>query len=72
MKRLAGERDYLCIVGKSSDITSNLNKIGAMYDLSILSSTIKDSGVVMVIVERRQRDKQCASAPNETKLPGIG
>lgn len=72
MKRLAGERDYMCIVGKASDITSNLNKIGAMYDLSILSSTIKDSGVVMVIVERRQRDKQCAPAPNETKLPGIG
>ena len=55
MKRLTGDRDYLCVVGKASDITTTLNKIGALYDLSILSSTVKDNGIVMAIVERRKR-----------------
>ena len=55
MKRLAGERDYLCIVGKSSDITSSLNKVDALYDLTIHSSTVRDNGTVMVIIERRKR-----------------
>ena len=71
MKRLTCEKDYLCIVGKASDITTNLNKIGAMYDLSILSSTFKDNGIVMVIVERRKRDEPCSSDYNESKLPGV-
>lgn len=55
MKRLAGDRDYLCIVGKASDITANLNKVDALYDLTIHSATVKDNGVVMVIIERRKR-----------------
>ena len=71
MKRLTCERDYLCIVGKASEITTNLNKIGAMYDLSILSSTFKDNGVVMVILERRKRDEPCSSDHIESKLPGV-
>ena len=71
MKRLTCERDYLCIVGKASDITTNLNKIGSMYDLSILSSTFKDNGIVMVIIERRKRDEPCSSDHNESKLPGV-
>ena len=72
MKRLTCEKDYLCIVGKASDITANLNKIGSIYDLSILSSTFKDSGVVMVIVERRQKKESGTSPLRETKLPGVG
>ena len=71
MKRLTCERDYLCIVGKASEITANLNKIGAMYDLSILSSTFKDNGIVMVIVERRKREDAFSSDLNESKLPGV-
>ena len=70
MKKLAGERDYLCIVGKASEITTNLNKIGARYDLSVLSSTLKDNGVIMVIIERRKRDESCTSNQSERKLPG--
>ena len=55
MKRLQGEKDYLCIVGKSSDITMNMNKIAAMYDFTILASNLRDNGTVMVIIERRRR-----------------
>ena len=56
MKRLQGEKDYLCIVGKPSDITGNLNKISAIYDFSILTATIQENGTVMVILERRRRE----------------
>ena len=56
MKRLTGDMDYLCIVGKPSDITSNLNKVSALYDLTVLSSAMKDDGLVMVIIERRKRE----------------
>ena len=56
MKRLQGEKDYLCIVGKSSDITMNMNKIAALYDFTILASNIRDNGTVMVIIERRRRE----------------
>lgn len=71
MKRLTCEKDYLCIVGKASEITANLNKIGALYDLSVLSSTVKDSGIVMVIVERRKREEPCTPCHNERTLPDL-
>lgn len=54
MKRLTGPKDYLCIAGKPSDITTNLNKIGCLYDFEVLGSSFSD-GVVMVIIERRKR-----------------
>ena len=54
MKKLTGHQDYLCIAGKPSDITANLNKIGCMYDINVLSSAFTD-GVVMMIIERRRR-----------------
>lgn len=71
MKRMTCEKDYLCIVGTASEITTNLNRIGALYDLSILSSTFKDNGVVMVIVERRKRDEPCTPCQDERKLPNL-
>jgi len=54
MKRLTGEKDYLCIAGTASEITKTLNKIGCRHDLTILSTDNKD-GIVTVIVERRLR-----------------
>ena len=54
MKKLTCSRDYLCIAGKPSDITVNLNKIARLYDFKVLSSAF-DDGVVMVIIERRER-----------------
>lgn len=69
MKRLQGDRDYLCIVGKSSEITTNLNKIGAIYDIKIHSATVKDDGIVMVIVERiRREDSPGTSGPGGLNL----
>lgn len=56
MKRLQGEKDYLTIVGKPSEITANLNKISAIYDFTILTASVQDNGTVMVILERRRRD----------------
>ncbi len=56
MKRLTGDKDYLCVVGKASDITANLNKISSLYDFTVLSSSIKETGTVMVILERRKRE----------------
>jgi len=72
MKRLTGDSDYLCITGKASDITSTLNKIAALYDLSILSSAVKESGIVVVIVQRRQKKESGSSPLRETNLPGVG
>ena len=56
MKRLQGEKDYLCIVGKPSDITSNLNKISSLYDFTILTSAVQENGTVLIILERRRRE----------------
>lgn len=72
MKRLTGDSDYLCISGKTSDITSTLNKIAALYDLSVLSSAVKENGIVVVIVERRQKKESGTSPLRETNLPGVG
>ena len=71
MKRLTGDRDYMCIFGRASEITSNLNKIGALYDLSVLSSAVQDSGVVMVIVERRQRNENPSVLKENKQLPDL-
>ncbi len=54
MKRLTGEKDYLCIAGTASEITKTLNKIGCRHDLSILS-TDNQNGIITVIIERRLR-----------------
>lgn len=56
MKRLTGDKDYLCIMGKATDITANLNKISALYDFTILSSAIQEKGIVMMVIERRRRE----------------
>lgn len=64
MKRLAGEKDYLCIAGKPSDITTNLNKINLIYDFTIIASDLKD-GIVTVIIERRQ--KATSAGENNTE-----
>ena len=65
MKRLQGDSDYMCIVGKPTDITANLNKISALYDFSILTSSAQDNGTVMIILERRRReDSPGSSRPN--------
>ena len=55
MKKLVDEKDYLCIMGKPSDITANLNKIAKLYDFKILTSAVKEEGILMVILERRQK-----------------
>ena len=67
MKRLTGDRDYLCIVGKASDITTNLNKISSLYDVSILAATVKENGTVMIIVERRIANHE-ATSPKRKRL----
>lgn len=64
MKRLQGDKDYLCIVGKASDVTMNLNKIAALYDFTILTSNVKENGTIMVILERRRR----ADSPGKSQL----
>ena len=66
MKRLQGEKDYLTIVGKPSEITANLNKIAAIYDFSILTASVQDNGTVMVILERRRRDDSPGSNSPKT------
>ena len=66
MKRLQGEKDYLCIVGKPSDITSNLNKISALYDFTILTSAAQDNGTIMIILERRRREDSPGSSGPKT------
>ncbi|GAB4332664.1 MAG: hypothetical protein Kow0089_00690 [Desulfobulbaceae bacterium] len=58
MKKLTTEKDYVCIAGKPSDISASLNKINALYDLSVVSSSINDKGIVVVIIERRLRKKK--------------
>lgn len=69
MKRLQGDKDYLCVVGKASDITANLNKISSIYDFSVLTATVKDNGTVMMIVERRRRaDSPGTSGPGGLNL----
>jgi len=57
MKKLAGDKDFLCIAGKPSDISTSLNKIYQLYDLTVISSSINEKGIVVVIIERRQREK---------------
>lgn len=62
MKRLQGEKDYLCIVGKASEIAANLNKISAIYDFTILTASVQENGTVMVILERRRREDSPGSS----------
>jgi hypothetical protein len=56
MKKMAGKKDYVCIAGKPTDITSNLNRISSMYDLTVLSTDVRD-GLITVIIERRQKEE---------------
>lgn len=56
MKLMSDNVDFLCLSGRPSDISSNLNKIYKIYDLTVLSTSVSDSGTVTVIVERRKRD----------------
>jgi len=42
-------------MGKPVDITTTLNKIGKLYDFTVLNSAVKDEGIVMIIIERRQK-----------------
>lgn len=64
MKRMTGSKDYLCIAGKASDITMNLNKIGCLYDFNVLTSAFSD-GVVMVIIERMKRNTAACAEEGE-------
>lgn len=57
MKKLSGDKDYVCISGKPTDISNNLNKIASMYDLTVISSDVQD-GMVTIIVERRRKETQ--------------
>jgi len=66
MKRLQGDKDYLCLVGKPSDITANLNKISAIYDFSILTSAAQENGTIMIILERRRREDSPGSSRLKT------
>ena len=60
MRRMTGTKDYLCIAGKPSDITANLNKISCLYDFNVLNSAFRD-GIVMVIIERlKKNNATCA------------
>lgn len=68
MKRMTTDKDYLCVVGKPSDITSNLNKISALYDLTILTSTLSDNGTIMLVVERRKREGVQSTRPKNPLL----
>ncbi|HBI16478.1 MAG TPA: hypothetical protein DDY20_13400 [Desulfobulbaceae bacterium] len=64
MKRLTGSRDYLCIAGKPSDISTNLNRISCLYDLNVVSSAYSD-GMVVVIIERRKRNTPACAEQKE-------
>lgn len=55
MKIVTGDKDYLRIVGKAPVITENLNKIHALYDLTVVNSSFRQDDAIMVIVERRRR-----------------